>query len=72
LVKKHRRLQEENRTLRASLSKRDEKLRTLEQQIRDLNQRRQDAAKRLDELISRVTRLDEQLEAGQARAEGKR
>lgn len=68
LVKKHRRLREENATLREVLAKRDRTVRELEQQIRELNQRRQDTGKRLDELIDRIGRLDAQLEAGAARA----
>ena len=67
LVKKHRRLRDENATLRESLAKRERTVHELEEQIRELNQRRQDAGKRLDELIGRIGQLDEQLEAGAAR-----
>jgi len=67
LAKKHRRLREENATLREALAKRDHAVRELEGQIRELNQRRQDTGKRIDELIGRIGQLDEQLEAGAAR-----
>jgi chromosome segregation ATPase len=70
LVKKHRRLREENATLREALAKRERTVRELEEQIRELNQRRQDTGKRIDELIGRIGRLDEQLAAGAARARG--
>jgi chromosome segregation ATPase len=67
LVKKHRRLREENATLREALAKRERTVRELEQQIRELNQRRQDTGKRIDDLIGRIGRLDEQLAAGARR-----
>ena len=71
LVKRHRRLRGEAAALRATLTKRDRKVRELEEQIRELNQRRQDSGKRLDELIARIGRLDAQLEAGRVTAAGR-
>ena len=70
LAKKHRRLRDENATLREALTKRERSVRELEEQIRQLNQRRQDTGKRIDELIARIGQLDEQLEAGAARLQG--
>ena len=70
LAKKHRKLRDENATLRESLAKRDRSVRELEEQIRGLNQRRQDTGKRIDELIARIGLLDDQLEAGAARLQG--
>jgi septal ring factor EnvC (AmiA/AmiB activator) len=70
LVKKHRRLRDENAGLRETLARRDRTVRELEEQIRELNQRRSDTGKRLDELIARIGQLDAQLESGAAAAKG--
>lgn len=67
LVKAHRRLREENDTLREALSKRERRVRELEEDVRGLNQRRSDVAKRLDDLIRHVGRLGAQLEPARER-----
>ena len=63
VVERCRALEDDNRSLRAELVGREERIRDLDERLLHLHQSRQDAAKRLDELISRLDHLDEQLAA---------
>lgn len=47
--------------LREQVAHRDERIRRLEAQLLEANQRRQDTVKRVDDLISQLDALDEQL-----------
>ena len=57
-------------SLRGELGGRDDKIRLLEAQLLEANQLRQDTAKRIDELISQLDQLDEQLAGLEPAASG--
>jgi predicted RNase H-like nuclease (RuvC/YqgF family) len=61
LAKAHRRLRDENSTLRRKVEEKGRRIRALEGRLLEANQRRQDVAKRIDELIAQVNHLDAQL-----------
>ena len=61
LVESHGRLEKENAALRSDLADARRHARELDGQLIAANQRRQDAYKRIDELISHLDQLDEQL-----------
>ena len=61
LVAEQRTLREQNESLRNRLTDREGRIRGLEAKLIEANQLRQDTAKRLDELISELDQLDEQL-----------
>ena len=66
LVESHERLRREAGALRADATRKERRIRELEEQLLDSNQRRQEAGKRIDELISQLDHLDARL----ARNEG--
>jgi chromosome segregation ATPase len=65
LVERHLALRNECSTLRRTLAERDARLRSMDARVRDLNQSRQDAVKRLDDLITQLARVEEQIERRQ-------
>ena len=62
LVESHRRLDEENESLRKSLDAQNRRIRALDAELLQSNQRRQDAIKRIDELIAHLDQLDAEFE----------
>ncbi|MDJ0853158.1 MAG: hypothetical protein QNK04_32725 [Myxococcota bacterium] len=61
LVRALQRQQDETASLRRRMEEKNRRIRSLEGQLLDANQKRQDVAKRVDELISQLDHLDNQL-----------
>lgn len=72
LLTKHRKLQETYRTLEASLGERDSECARLKETISELRNERSEVGSRVAGLLERIERWEvEQVEGGEAQAEGK-
>jgi len=62
LAERHLALRREHVSLQHLLAERESRLRGLDARMREHNQARQDAVKRIDDLITQLGRVEEQLE----------